>query len=111
MEREWEIEMIRINETWCISVDPLNYIVCKDLHKTDKSGRPLMDNVGYFETLLKALAFIIKRSDKDVLSGNEEISLTEAIEKLNRNHAEMIELIQKTVPEVGIYPSNGSIRA
>ena len=103
--------MIRINETWCISVDPLNYIVCKDLHKTDKSGRPLMDNVGYFETLSKALAFIINRSDKDVLSGSEEISLTEAIDKLNRNHAEMTELIQNAVPEVGIYPSNGSIRA
>ena len=103
--------MIRVNNTYCINVDPLNYIVCKDAHKKDKHGRDVMNVVGYLETLSKALEFIIKRSDSDVLTTAEEISLREAIDRLDKNHSEMVELIRQAVPNVHVNLSNSPIRS
>lgn len=103
--------MIKINDTYCITVDPLNYAVCKDYHKKDKKGRPITSPVGYFDSLPKALEFILKRSAADALCSDDEISLKEAIEIISAKYNEVASLIHQAVPEARFNPSSESVRA
>ena len=94
--------MIRINDDYVINVDPLNYVVCKDLHRIDKRGYQVMQTLGYLDSLPKALAFLVRKLQTEDLISDDEISLKEAIERMNSRFEEMEKLIKESVPDVRV---------
>lgn len=47
--------MIRINEDYLIDCDEVQYVLKQDKHMTDKDGRKVVANLGYYSTLENAL--------------------------------------------------------
>lgn len=83
--------MIRVNDDWVISVDPMNYKPMKDMHRTKKEkqedgtekivpeyGKPL----GYYTSLARAVKAIARIEYKNALTG-EETALHDAIKLMD----------------------------
>lgn len=98
--------MIRVNDDWVISVDPMNYKPMKDMHRTKKEkqedgtektvpeyGKPL----GYYTSLFGAVKAIAKAEYIDALSGRET-PLNEAI-KIMQETVDRFEKILEEIPE------------
>lgn len=98
--------MIRVNDNWVISVDPMNYAPMKDLHRTKKEqqkdgteiiipvyGKPL----GYYTSLAGAVKAIARADYKEALSGRET-PLNEAI-KIMQETVDRFERILEGIKE------------
>ena len=82
--------MIRINEDWVVDVDEYNYTLKQDLHKKTprKNKNGTVEEIdaykvrGYYSNLSCVLNRLLDIVVTDSLSGDEEISLKEAIGRI-----------------------------
>lgn len=102
--------MIRVNEDWVINVDALNYMPCKDLHRTkplkQKDGG-LVDvddysnPIGYFSTLSSALSAIMQKNFRDAVKDGE-ISLKDALKIVEEENFKTQQFLDSCDVKVGI---------
>ena len=88
--------MIRVNDDWVVDVDPYNYILKKDLHKTttDKKGNtlPVYSTQGYFSSLQAALERLGEEMVREKLMDGARC-LAEAVDAIRECRDEWRELI------------------
>lgn len=89
--------MIRVNEDWVIMVDSLNYMPCKDLHRTktvkQKDGTfvdvdEYSNPIGFFSTLSGALKGIMQYEFRTKVQ-DVDIDIKEAIKIIDKQNYEM----------------------
>lgn len=73
--------MVRIDETWVVISDGLNFTLAKDRHKNDKRGDPIYAPVGYYKSMDAALDAYIDRKDMQMVD-SEELDLKEALQRM-----------------------------
>ena len=88
--------MIRVNDNYCIDVDSFGYTVKIDKHKTDKKGNGIFETVGYFSTIESAIKGVIKSMNLKQLSDGVH-SLKQALEIIQANNKQFVELLEKVV--------------
>ena len=94
--------MIRINDDYVITTDELNYILCKDTHRCRKdTGKPYYKPLGYYGKLTYALEDLVERVGKDKISGDDEISLQEAVKNIEDAYKILAAEISVAIPDVG----------
>lgn len=92
--------MILIGNTWAITADSNQYAVCKkSINK--KTGEVSYSAVTYHTTLVEAVKSLAKRIDRLSLVDGE-MTLNEALRKLEDNHMKLKVLIEEAVPEIEV---------
>lgn len=97
--------MIRINEDWVVDVDPYNYILKKDMHRTairkkkdSKITEPVYAVQGYFSSLDKALDRVGEEILRDRLSDGD-MTLIEAVTAIRECREEWRRLVEAVTKE------------
>lgn len=89
--------MIRVNEDWIINVDALNYMPCKDLHRTkavkQKDGGfvdvdDYSNPIGYYSTLSSALKGIMQYEFRKAVE-DVDIDIKDALKIIEEQNAHM----------------------
>jgi len=98
-KKEKEYTIIDIKNNWVILVDDYNYMLAKDLKKTDDKGKPQFKVEGYYSTLSNALnGFLKVATTKKIISSEKvRMSLQEALEETNGIYQEYIDLLKEIV--------------
>ncbi len=92
--------MIVIGDEWAITADSHAYAVCKKVvHK--KTGKIIYAPKTYHSSLEKALLALTRRLDRLSLV-DEDLTLAEAIKKLDENHMKLKVLIEGAIPSVEV---------
>ena len=93
--------MVRVNDDYIIDVDPLNYTVRRDMHKTriinTKEGETKLGTfvtVGYVGDLAGAIKLVIKDMNSREL-GEDLHDLKSALAIVKRNNDSFEELLRK----------------
>lgn len=86
--------MIRIDKDYFITVDPYNYILCHDKHKTDKKGNAVYSVVGYYNNLEGAVQGAVADMSRRAFTEGT-YSLQEAVEIIQRNNSRLIEMLNE----------------
>ncbi|MBR1853400.1 MAG: hypothetical protein IJ794_09715 [Lachnospiraceae bacterium] len=89
--------MIRVNDKYVIEVDNYCFTAQVDLHKADKDGRPLRKNVGYYSTFAGAMQGIARNEEREVLAGQGEITLADAIRISKKIYGEFNDLLRSAM--------------
>jgi hypothetical protein len=88
--------MIRVNDDYYITVDPCNYILCRDKHKTDKKGNALYIVVGYYNNLEKALqGAVADMNRRAFIEGT--YSLQEAIKVIQQSNSIFDDMLREVL--------------
>jgi hypothetical protein len=86
--------MIRVNDDYYVTVDPCNYILCRDKHKTDKKGNDLYIVVGYYNNLERALQGAVADMNRRAFI-EATYSLQEAIEVIQQSNKTFIDMLSE----------------
>lgn len=87
--------MITLIDDYVVEVEPLNYVLKIDKHKTNKKGEKQYTTVGYYPTLKGAIIAVLHHMNRSQLS-TDDYTLKEAIEIISRNN-ERLELVLRKV--------------
>jgi hypothetical protein len=102
--------MIRVNEDWVIMVDSLNYMPCKDLHRTkplkQKDGGfvdvdEYSNPIGYYSTLSAAITGIMQYNFRKSVQF-DDVDLKEALKIIESVNADMEMSLHSYDIKVGI---------
>ena len=95
--------MIRLNDTYGIEVDDLSYTLVKiSINKSGKHiGEESKKPLGYYRTLVQALESFCRKTTSDELQKGD-MTLTEALKRIQKTNEELRRTINAAVPEVSV---------
>lgn len=96
--------MIRINEELYIDVDDYNYTVFRPMKCIDKkTGKLKRKPVGYYGNMRDTLKAIVESELTKSITTDDEISLSDALERMNKAYRKIEEQIKSAVPDPDVY--------
>lgn len=82
--------MIHIKDDYYIDSDAYQFILKQDMHRVDKEGRPIFDNLGYYATVEQALRGYLKTEMRGYAS-KPDIEIGEALDFFEQMMKELVE--------------------
>lgn len=93
--------MIRVNDNYAIRVDDRQFIAMEDKHKTDKSGCPVFETIGYYGKLGDAIKGIARKEYGKEFQA-KDYSLNDAIRKIEEVDKKFTDLLADKLSEIGV---------
>lgn len=89
--------MIRVDDNYVIFSDTYGYTLAIDTHKTNKRGKPVYSNIGYYSSLPGAISAVFERKKRLALADGEH-DLADTIRIVRELNDEAREMIEKAFP-------------
>lgn len=90
--------LIRIDNNYGISIDSIDYSLRK-VKVSQKSGKVNYDTVGYYGSIQKCLKAYLKETIHDAVDAGKEITITEAIDRIELAIEKAENIIKDQFPE------------
>ena len=98
MAEEKQTPLIMIDDEYGISVDPIDYSLRK-IVKSEKTGKIRQETVGYFSSIRNCLKAYMRETMHDCLKSSKDITLKEAINRIEDASAMVYGIINDAFPE------------
>lgn len=90
--------LIKIDDAYGISVDPIDYSLRK-IVTSGKSGKVRQEIVGYYSSIANCLNAYVKEKIHDCLETDTDMTLKEALQKILSTVDHVRKTVEQTFPE------------
>lgn len=98
MAEEKLTPLIMIDDTYGISVDPIDYSLRKNIF-SEKTGKTRQDTVGYYSSLESCLRAYVLEAAHDCLDSDKDMTLKEAAKLISSAMDKVFGIIKQAFPD------------